>query len=284
MISAPLIPAKAGIQERSKIGSYCLAKTGSPRQRRRAAERRRTHDLVQQLCIAVAALLYALLAAAPAHATAEYDYKTNERLVIDGGLAPNKKLAISAGLAGGKGPFFFLTSEPSHRVVTQLRGGIEIRLDTAPNALHAIWAPDSKHVAIICRTDRHELAMWLFAVDSRHAEIIAGPDVLDVLLRGKGLTMDDYSIRLHTVEITWQDARRFHLSQQWLFNSPDRKLAQALGPYGAESPNDTYKSTEDGKPVTWTFVDIAADADCELAPGNRYRVIATKPGEFAKRE
>jgi len=235
---------------------------------------------------AVAALWLAAFAATAAHATAEYDYKANERLIIDGGLAPNKKLAISAGLAGGKGPFFFLTSEPTHKVVTQLRGGgIEIRLDTAPDALHAIWAADSKHVAVICRTDRHELAMWLFAVDSRRADIVAGPDVLDLLLKGKGLTMDDYSTRLHTVEITWQDERKFHLSQQWLFNSPDRKLAQALGPYAKESPNDTYKSTgEDGKPVTWTFVDIDTEADCELAPGNRYRVLATKPGEFAKRE
>lgn len=232
----------------------------------------------------VAALVLAAPAATPARATAEYDYKTNERLIIDGGLAPNKKLAISAGLAGGKGPFFFLTSEPTHKVVTQLRGGIEIRLDTAPDALHAIWAADSRHVAIICRTDRHELTMWLFAIDNRHADIVAGPDVLDVLLNGKGLTMDDYSIRLHTVEITWQSERKFHLSQQWLFNSPDRRLAQALGSYSKERPNDTYKSTEDGKPVTWTFVDIAADADCELVPGNRYRVITTKPGEFAQRE
>lgn len=241
--------------------------------------------IFSSLRAAIALLLLGMLAATPARATAEYDYKNNERLVIDGGLAPNKKLAISAGLARDKGPFFFLTSEPSHRVVTQLRGGIEIRLDTAPDALHAIWAPDSKHVAIICRTDRHELAMWLFAVDNRHADIVAGPDVLDVLLKGKGLTMDDYSTRLHTVEITWQSERKFHLSQRWLFNSPDRKLAQALGPYARESPNDGYKSTgEDGKPVTWTFVDIDTEADCELAPGNRYRVIATKPGEFAKRE
>jgi len=69
-----------------------------------------------------------------------------------------------------------------------------------------------------------------------------------------------------------------HLSQRWLFDAPDRKLAQALGSYGRESPNDNYKETgDDGKPK-WTFVAIAIEADCELGPGNTFRVIAMQPG------
>ena len=233
---------------------------------------------------AALAILLLALAGLPAHATAEYDYKKNERRIIDGGLAPNKKLAISVGLARDKGPFFFLTAEPTHKIAARLQG-IEPRLDTAPEALHAIWAPDSRHVAIIFRTERHELAMWLYAVDGNRAESVAGPDVLDEVLKGKGLAMDDYTTRVHTIDISWQSNRRFHLAQQWLFSAPDRRLAQALGLYGKESPNDKFTSTgEDGKPVIWTFVDIAADADCEIAPGNRYRVIATKPGAFASRE
>jgi hypothetical protein len=185
---------------------------------------------------------------------------------------------------GDKGPFFFLTTEPAHKIAARLQG-IELRLDTAPEALHAIWAPDSRHVAIIFRTERHELTMWLYGVDGHRAESVVGPDVLDEVLKGKGLAMDDYSTRLHTIDITWQSERRFHLVQKWLFDAPDRKLAQALGLYGKESPNNNYTSTgDDGKPVTWTFVDIAVDSDCEIARGNRYRVIATKPGAFAQRE
>ncbi len=234
--------------------------------------------------LAAGALLWlAAFAAAPAHATAEHDYKKNERLVIDGGLAPNKKLAISVGLAGDKGPYFFVTLEPAHKIAARLEG-IRLELDTAPEALHAIWAPDSKHVAIIFRTERHVLTMWLYGVDARHAELVAAGDLLDEVTKGKQIAIDDYSLRLRTMDISWQGAQRFQLSEKWIFDAPDRKLAQAVGLFGKESPNDNYKETgEDGKP-RWTFVDVAVDADCEIAPGNKLRVIATKPGAFVPRE
>jgi hypothetical protein len=150
--------------------------------------------------------------------------------------------------------------------------------------LHAIWAPDSAHVAIVFRTERHVLTMWLYGVDGRHAEPIAIGGLLDQIIKDKPLSIENYSLRLRTVEITWQGPQRFQLVEKWIFDAPDRKLAQALGTYGKESPNDNYKETgADGKP-TWTFVDIAVDADCEITAGNRYRVIATKPGAFASRE
>jgi hypothetical protein len=234
---------------------------------------------------AVAAVALLLLAAfaGPAHATAEHDYKTNERLIIDGGLAPNKKLAVSVGLAGDKGPYFFVTLEPAHKVAARLEG-IELELDTAPEALHAIWAPDSKHVAIIFRTERHVLTMWLYGVDGRRAELIATGDLLDQVTKGKQITIDDYSLRLRTMEITWQGPQRFHLVEKWIFDAPDRKLARAVGSFGKESPNDNYKDTDkDGKPV-WTFVDVAIDADCEITPGNRLHVITMTPGTFVPRE
>ena len=233
--------------------------------------------------VAVALLLGAAFAATSARATAEHDYKKNERLIIDGGLAPNKKLAISVGLAGDKGPYFFVTTEPAHEVAARLEG-IALELDTAPEALHAIWAPDSKHVAIVFRTERHVLTMWLYGVDSRHAELIATGDLLDQVTKGKQIAIDDYSLRLRTMEISWQDPQRFHLVEKWIFDAPDRKLAQALGSFGKESPNDNYKDTDsDGKPV-WTFVDVAIDADCEIVPGGRFRVITMTPGTFLPRE
>ncbi len=233
---------------------------------------------------AVALLLLAAVAASPAHATAEYDYKTNERLIIDSGLAPNKKYAIRAGLVGDKFGFF-LTTEPSRKVAARLEGvALDELLDTAPEALHAIWAPDSRHVAITFRTERHALTMWLYGVDGRHAEQIAVGDLLGQVIKGKQVAIDDYSLRFRTIAITWQDAQRFQLAEKWIFDARDRKLAQAVGSFGKESPNDNYKETgDDGKPV-WTFVDVAVDADCEIAPGNRYRVIATKPGTFVPRE
>jgi hypothetical protein len=234
---------------------------------------------------AFALLLLAAFVASPACATAEYDYKKGERRIIDGGLAPNKKYAISAGLSGEGGPYFFLTSEPAHRTLVRLEGiGPDQMLDTAPEALHAIWAPDSRHVAIIFRTERHVLTMWLYGVDGRNVEHIAVGDLLDQVIKDKKLAIDDYSLRLRTIEITWQGSQRFQLIEKWIFDARDRKLALAIGSFGKESPNDNYKETgDDGKPL-WTFVDIAVDADCEIAPGNRYRVIAAKPGTFVLRE
>ena len=232
---------------------------------------------------AVALLLLATFAATPAHATAEHDYKKNERLIIDGGLAPNRKYAISVGLAGDKGPYFFVTLEPVHKIAARLEG-IQLKLDTAPEALHAIWAPDSKHVSIIFRTERHVLTMWLYGVDGRHAEQVATGDLLDQVTRGKRIAIDDYSLRLRTMEITWQGPQHFRLVEKWIFDAQDRKLAQAAGSFGKESPNDNYKDTDmDGKPV-WTFVDVAIDADCEIALGNRMRVITMMPGTFVPRE
>jgi len=237
-----------------------------------------------RLLAVVAALVLMALGAAPARATAEHDYKANERLIIDSGLAPNKSYAIRAGLAGNTFGFF-LTSEPSHKVAARLDGiGADDMLDTAPDALHAIWAPDSRHVAIVFRTERHVLTMWLYGIDGRHAKLVAAGDLLDEITKGKQIAIDDYSLRLRTIAITWQDPRHFQLTEKWIFDAPDRKLAAAVGSYGKESPNDNYtEKGDDGKPA-WTFVDVAVDADCEIGPDNRLRVITTKPGTFEPRE
>jgi len=239
---------------------------------------RDTERWIERTVTAAAIALLAAFAVTAARATAEYDYKKNERLVIDGGLAPNKRLAIRAGRAGDSFGFF-LTSEPSHRVAARLSGiAPDDLLDTAPEALHAIWAPDSAHVVVMFRSSRHELTWHLYGFDGHGARLVAGPDTLDEVIKGKQVAIDDYSSRLRTIELTWQGPQRFHVSQRWLFDAPDRKLAQALASYGRESPNNNYKETgADGKPK-WTFVAIAIEADCELGPGNSFRVIAMQPG------
>ena len=238
---------------------------------------------MRRILAAVAALALAALAATPARATAEYDYKRNERLVIDSGLAPNQQYAVRAGNSGNNFGFF-LTLEPSHKVAAKLEGiSPDKMLDTAPQALHAIWAPDSRHVAIVFRSNRHELSMWLYGVGRGGAELVSGPDLIDEIVKGKQLTLADYDFRVRLIELTWQDPQRFHLAEKWLYDAQYRGLAQAVGSYGKESPNDNYKELgDDGKP-RWTFVDVAADADCEIA-GNSYRVIAMKPGTFVPRE
>jgi len=116
-----------------------------------------TEAWMERTITAAAIALLAAFAVTAARATAEYDYKKNERRVIDGGLAPNRRSAIRAGRAGDSFGFF-LTIEPSHKVAARLSGiAPDDLLDTAPEALHAIWAPDSAHVAVSFRSSRHEL-------------------------------------------------------------------------------------------------------------------------------
>ena len=37
-------------------------------------------------------------------------------------------------------------------------------LDTGPSAYHAVWSPDSRHVAMHFRSDRHVLTMLLYEI------------------------------------------------------------------------------------------------------------------------
>jgi len=114
--------------------------------------------------------------------------------------------------------------------------------------------------------------MWLYGISAQRATRIALGDLLDTAIKGKVLTMDDYALRLRTIDLTWQSAQRFQLVEKWIFDAPDRKLAQALGAYGKESPNDNYQPSkrDDGTQVTWTFVDAAIDAVCEVGRDHPY--------------
>jgi hypothetical protein len=230
----------------------------------------------------VAIVLLAMLASVPARATSNYQYEKGEYAIIHGGLAPNKRYAIAS---HGEGEFgddkfhLYLAVEPAHRVATRLEGvGSENILDTAAEAFEAIWAPDSRHVAVTFRRERHVLTLLLYAVDGQTAHLLSGPDPVDEVI-GHKLSLDDYTLRTGIYEVSWSGPTRFQLKQKQLYSAGDRKFAETLGAYGRESPSNIPPTTNDeGKPVIWTFVDVAIDAECEIIPGNRYHVIATKPG------
>ena len=99
----------------------------------------------------------------PAGATSVYDYKPKEYVVVDGGLAPNKRFAIAA---NGYGSFHvYLMAEPAHKPIAALASiDNDAILDTGPSAYHAVWSPDSRHVAMHFRSDRHVLTMLLYEI------------------------------------------------------------------------------------------------------------------------
>ena len=77
-------------------------------------------------------------------ATATYDYKPGQFLVIDGGTSPNKKFSIVAGenKAGEFG--VYSRDAQTKKLIGQLEE-VATELDSAPDAYHAHWAPDAKH-------------------------------------------------------------------------------------------------------------------------------------------
>ena len=123
------------------------------------------------------ALALSLAFVAHAGATAMYDYKPGEFLVIDGGTSPDKKFSIVAGenKAGEFG--VYLRDAQTKKLIGQLEE-VATGLDSAPDAYHAHWAPDSKHVGITSRADRHWADNAIYRIENRRAYPVKTPELL----------------------------------------------------------------------------------------------------------
>jgi len=110
-------------------------------------------------------------------ATATYDYKPGEFLVIDGGTSPDKKFSIVAGenKAGEFG--VYLRDAQTKKLIGQLEE-VATELDSAPDAYHAHWAPDSKHVGVSSRADRHLTHNVIYRIENRRAYVVETPQLM----------------------------------------------------------------------------------------------------------
>jgi hypothetical protein len=227
---------------------------------------------MKRLLLLLLAALFAL-AIAPVRATDEHDYAKGEYAIIRDGLAPDKtkSLASHGDGPGGAGNFHvWLMAEPAHRRLMAL-ADIEARLDTGPNAYHAFWSADSRHVAVGFRSDRHIVELNLYQIDGRRARPIAGRSLFkDVTSRDPG-SQDD--LRTSFAEIKWRGPRRFLLKEHRLFLARDPGFARSLGAYGKQTDK-----TDDGR----LFFEFSAEADCLLMPGNRYRIVDLRVGKFGE--
>jgi hypothetical protein len=158
--------------------------------------------------------LLLLLCAEPVVATDNHSYKADEYATISGGRSPDGHWSIAAHGEGeaGYGNFdLYLMREPAHEGAAPLHTGGS--LDTAPLSIVAVWAPDSKHVALLHRIDRHVLNVQLFALADGKAHPIKVPLLLDVVGKHhlkKGVHYEFFS-RLYRV--TWQQADRLILEE-----------------------------------------------------------------------
>ena len=225
------------------------------------------------LCAMLAAPL--ALAAAPVRATSEHDYAGGEYAIIRDGLSPDRLMSLAAhgdGEGGHEKFHVWLMAEPAHRRIARLDDiGSDNNLDTAPDAYHAQWSADSRHVAVGFRFDRHQVQLNIYNIENRRAHLVAGPGLFKEVTSRNIATGDD--VRRSIPEIEWKGPRRFVLRENHLFKTADPGFIHMLGRYGKVTDK-----LDDGH----LMVGFAAEADCVLLPGNRYRVVDLRVGKFVE--
>src|SRR5262249_19666335 len=138
---------------------------------------------------------------------------------------------------------------------------------TAPDAYHAFWSKDSRHVGVAFRSSRHEVTLNLYRIDGRRAHEIASPSLFKEVTSRE--VRDDDSLRARNAIVEWRDGNRFTFREFLSFVVDDDGLAKLLGKYA------TVEKIDGGK----LYVQFFAHAECELLPGDRVRVIDLKPGK-----
>jgi hypothetical protein len=224
-------------------------------------------------------------------ATATYDYKPGQFLVIDRGTSPDKKFSIVAGenKAGEFG--VYLRDAQTKKLIGQLEE-VATELDSAPDAYHAHWAPDSKHVGVSSRADRHLTYNVIYRIENRRAYVVETPQLmchavpefcgLQKELGGPvTLDSDDYYDKPWKVrqnesysEITkWISPTRFVVSEESQWQVKERDPSATIGQYGeAEKLED-----ESDEPAALYHVWFDAEGECELLPNDQSRVLNTQP-------
>ncbi len=233
---------------------------------------------------ALATTAWMILACAidPAEATSNYAYKKNEYRVIAGGSAPNRLLSVAShggGELGNDNFHLYLMAEPAHKIIVKLDAiGPDDVLDTAPDAFHAEWSADSRHVAVLFRSDRHVVTMRLYEIRDRLPHVLAGPDLLGTVIRNAGISLEDYDLRSSVTKLSWLSSTRFALEERDLLASDSPDLGRRVGKFGRPEPSTPAADSPAGP----YFVDLSAKAVGELGPGDRYRILDVKPGRFDK--
>ena len=243
---------------------------------------------------ATVVLALSLAFVAHAGATAMYDYKPGEFLVIDGGTSPDKKFSIVAGESKSGEFGVYLRDAQTKKLIGQLEE-VATGLDSAPDAFHAHWAPDSKHVGITSRADRHWADNAIYRIENRRAYPVETPKLLCHAVPefcqltkelGGALTSDEtyandgtpkpWKVRQnssYSAIVKWISPTRFVVNEEVQFQVKDRDPTSALDKYGEVEKLD---------PETYGGVDVYdasfnAEGECELVPGDKTRVVSTQP-------
>ena len=200
-------------------------------------------------------------------ATDNYAYRKDEYAEISGGKSPDGRWSIAAhgdDSAGYDGFQLHLMREPAHKRVFSLPA--DEHLDTAPLSNVAIWAPDSHHVIILYRTDRHVLDLRLFRVASDTMQSIKVPSLASTVSQGR-LSLDGPEELIgRYYQLSWQDTKRFILEEFDAFSGA-KPFSQA--------ELEAYFKTDDGEERNLTS--FSAQALYELTDRSKVSISKIKP-------
>jgi hypothetical protein len=208
----------------------------------------------------------------PALATSNHQCAKGEYGIIRGGLAPSKQVSLAShgeGEFGDESFHVWLMAEPAHRKIAALDDiSSQNNLDTDPDAYHAFWSKDSRHVGIAFRSSRHEVALNLYRIDNRRAHLIAGPSLFKEVTSRE--VAEDDNLRVSSAIVEWHGGNRFLFREYLSFVANDDKFAKLLGAYGRVA-----EKLDDGRLV----IEFYASAECELMANDRARVVDLMPGK-----
>lgn len=215
---------------------------------------------------AVWLLLFLLPWAGPVAATDNYAYRDGEYAIISGGRSPDGRWSIAA---HGNGPYgdesfgLHLMREPAHKKRASL--STEPHLDTGPLSIVGLWAPDSRHVAILFRSDRHILELQLFAVAEGKVQSMDVPSLVDTVGHWRKGAHYELSSRYYRVE--WRSSERLSVEEFTLFDA-----AQPIFDAGAK----TYV-TVDRMGEQRVFSEFSAQATIEITKTGKLHLLDLKP-------
>jgi hypothetical protein len=232
-------------------------------------------------------------------ATASYDYKPGEFLVIKGGLSPDKKFSIVAGEDQKLGFRVCLMDAQTKKRLGPLEEVVE-PLDTAPDALYAHWSPDSKHVGISYRSDRHWTENIIYRIENRRAYLVETPELmcqavpdfcrLEKELGGRLPRDKEESaeapakvrqLSRYSEIVKWISPTRFVVREESQFQVRTRNPAATLGKYAEESEKRKEEGAKAGESYWFVF---SAEGECELLPNDKSRVVSTRPAKNQSRD
>lgn len=250
--------------------------------------------LRQAFAIVIAIATLSIAVVTRLSATAEYEYKAGEYLVAKDGLSPNKQLAI---VCGDNKFGVHLMDAKTKDILGELEE-VAKGLDTAPEAYRVHWSPDSKHVGICSREERHYATNVIYRIENRHAYVVETPELrcnaVPDFCRLEDELSKEADAKKNGVETDaiwkiqqnaggseiqkWLSSTRFILFEDSEFKVKENDPSASLGKYAKIEKEKSH----DGSDVDIYRVSLRAEGECELLPGDKSRVISTHPVKTKK--